>query len=136
MPPDAGVRDAVRHRAQGRCEYCMLFEGVHARPFHVDHVIAQQHGGRDELSNLAWACERCNAIKGPNLTTVDADNGGLVRLFDPRSQSWDAHFESHAGHIVGLTPEGRATVRLLCMNAPKRVQLRLVVAWERAQRRE
>lgn len=28
------------------------------------------------------------------------------------------------GEILGLTPTGRATVRLLCMNARRRVELR------------
>ncbi|MEQ8786804.1 MAG: hypothetical protein RIC55_10920 [Pirellulaceae bacterium] len=28
------------------------------------------------------------------------------------------------GDVIGLTPTGRATVRLLNMNAPRRVQLR------------
>ena len=83
MPPDAGVRDSVRHRARGRCEYFALFDGLHVRPFHVDHVIAQQHGGGDEASNLAWACERCNAFKGSNLATIDADDGSLRALLRP-----------------------------------------------------
>lgn len=39
---------------------------------------------------------------------------------------WDDHFIIEDGIGVGLTPTGRATVRLLNMNANRRVQLRLL----------
>jgi len=45
-------------------------------------------------------------------------------LFNPRSDQWSDHFVIQGGHIIGLTPTGRATVRLLNMNAPRRVELR------------
>jgi hypothetical protein len=55
---------------------------------------------------------------------VDPDTGVLVPLFHPRKHSWDDHFKSREGYVFGVTPVGRATVRLLNMNAPRRVELR------------
>jgi hypothetical protein len=93
-------------------------------PFHVEHIVSRQHGGSDDPNGLALACDRCNAYKGPNLTSVDPDTRTVVRLFNPRQDLWDNHFAVRSGHIAGLTPTGRATVRLLNMNATRRVELR------------
>jgi hypothetical protein len=41
---DAAVREFVRHRAGNRCEYCLLPDDSDEWPFHVEHVIAKQHG--------------------------------------------------------------------------------------------
>jgi hypothetical protein len=120
------IRELVRTRAGDRCEYCRLPQsGVPAR-FHVKHVIALQHRGTDDAENLALACNRCNAYKGPNLTAVDPETGALVNLFNPRLHHWPDHSrQSQIGfQIVGLTDVGRATVRLLNMNDPGRIQLR------------
>lgn len=38
--------------------------------------------------------------------------------------TWPEHFAMDGGKVIGLTPAGRATVRLLQMNAPRRVELR------------
>jgi hypothetical protein len=77
-----------------------------------------------DLSGLALACDRCNAHKGPNLTSIDLDTRTVAALFNPRGDAWSDHFVVRGGHILGLTPTGRATVRLLTMNAPRRVELR------------
>ena len=119
------TRKIVRERAEYRCEYCHLPES--ATPFlsfHLEHVIAQQHLGDSTLENLALACDRCNAFKGPNLSSVDPVTRQIVPLFHPRTDRWDEHFQFDDGMIIGLTPSGRATARLLTMNAPRRVELR------------
>jgi hypothetical protein len=122
---DATIRTIVRERAEWRCEYRGITEAaIPFVPFHVEHVIAQQHLIDDSLQNLALACDRCNAFKGPNLSSVDPVTNAVVHLFHPRIDDWKEHFDLIEGSIVGLTPKGRATVRLLCMNAPRRVQLR------------
>jgi hypothetical protein len=99
-----------------------LPEGADEWPFHVDHVIARQHEGSDELENLCWACSRCNLSKGTNLATVEA--GQTVLLFRPRFDRWDDHFRVEGDRIIGLTPTGRETVRLLAMNSSARIELR------------
>ena len=122
---DAAVRATVRSRAEERCEYCRLPESaVPALSFHVERIVAQQHRSDDSLDNLALACDRCNAYKGPNLSSLDPETGAVVELFHPRRDPWRDHFQFDGATIVGLSPKGRATVRLLMMNAPRRVELR------------
>ena len=66
MPrPDRALELEVVRRAQGRCEYCHFPETAAELPFHVDHIIAEKHGGQTVSSNLAWACFSCNLHKGP-----------------------------------------------------------------------
>lgn len=93
--------------------------------FHVDHIVPRKHGGGDGDDNLALACFHCNLHKGPNLTGIDPDTSAVVLLFHPRHQVWDDHFFVQEAMIMGRTPAGRATVRVLDMNAPTRLELRL-----------
>ena len=93
-------------------------------PFPVEHIVSRQHGGTDDPGGPALACDRLNAYKGPNLTSIDPDTGIVTALFNPRGEVWSDHFAVQGAHILGLTPTGRATVRLLKMNAPRRVELR------------
>ena len=116
---------AVRFRAGFRCEYCRLPEASSDLSFPVDHVIARKHGGLTQLDNLALACQRCNAHKGTDLATVEWPSQDLIRLFHPRQDRWQDHFRFESAVIVGLTPVGRATARLLAMNDPRRVATRL-----------
>jgi hypothetical protein len=90
----------------------------------VEHIVALQHAGQSREENLALSCDRCNAFKGPNLTSIDPDSGDVVLLFHPRRDQWDTHFDTTDGYILGRTAAGRATVRLLQMNVPRRVELR------------
>jgi hypothetical protein len=124
---DAITRRAVRQRANDRCEYCQLPQFAVAATFHQEHVIPRQHGGGDEIENLALSCDRCNLTKGPNLSSIDPVTRTIVPLFNPRSESWDAHFELVGAEIVGLTPTGRATAGLLQMNATHRRHLRSIL---------
>ena len=122
---EPAIKDLVRTRAGNACEYCRIPQD--ATPlisFHIEHIVSRQHGGSDEPDSLALACDRCNAYKGPNLTSIDPDTSATVVLFNPRQDVWGDHFAVRGGHITGLTPKGRATVRLLNMNAPRRVELR------------
>lgn len=124
---DASTRQLVRQRAGLRCEYCRFPE--RALPylvFHVDHIIAKQHLDEvsDEPESLAWACSECNFHKGPNLVSIDPETKQHADLFSPRRDTWGDHFTIEAGMVVGLTPTGRATARLLNMNAPRLVRLR------------
>jgi hypothetical protein len=119
------TRRLVRERAGDLFEYCRLPQAVQPFvAFHVEHVVPRKHGGSDDPSNLALACERCNAFKGPNLSGVDQITNRVERLFDPRSQVWDEHFEREDARIRGRTPTGRATVDVLAMNEARRVRLR------------
>lgn len=119
------IREQVRKRAAGRCEYCRLPDWIELTgPFHLEHVIARQHRGTDDLENLAWACSRCNRYKGTNLSSVDPDSNQIVALFNPRRERWADHFQVIGAKIQGRSPAGRATSWLLQMNAERRVELR------------
>lgn len=120
----SAIRDAVRGRADDRCEYCLLRQEHRQLTHHVEHVIAKKHGGSDDLSNLALACHRCNLRKGPNLTGVDPATGEVVPLFHPRRDSWPDHFRLVEARIEATTPTGRATVRVLAVNDDRRIDLR------------
>jgi len=74
--------------------------------------------------NLALACHRCNLRKGPNLSTLDPETGELTRLFHPRQDRWNGHFEFQQGRNIGLTAVGRTTAALFQMNTPDRIELR------------
>ena len=125
---DATTRDLVRRRADHRCEYCLLHQDYSELTHHVEHIIAKQHGGSDDIGNLALACHRCNLSKGPNLTGVDPASGELVPLFHPRRDRWNSHFVFHGARIQGITPSGRATVMVLAMNDARRLELRSQVS--------
>lgn len=127
------TRELVRARALGRCEYCRARqEDVPIATFHVEHIVPRQHGGSDDPENLALACNHCNLHKGPNLTGIDPETGVIVTLFNPRRDAWDLHFSSQGLQIIGLSPVGRATVHVLAMNAPTRIELRATLGpWPR-----
>lgn len=111
-------------RARNRCEYCLIPQLADELPFHVDHIIAEQHGGLTVRSNLALACYSCNLHKGPNLTGRDRRTGKIARLFDPRRHTWSRHFRWDGPVLMGRTAVGRATVATLAINLPHRVELR------------
>ena len=56
------------------CEYCRLPQAAsRIVRFHIEHIIARQHGGRSEPDNLALACGFCNFHKGPNIAGIDPE---------------------------------------------------------------
>jgi hypothetical protein len=122
-------RSTVAARAGFRCEYCRLREEEDGLAFHVEHIIAQKHGGNDDLDNLAFACQFCNLHKGPNLSGIDPGSGATVELFHPRGDTWDDHFSAENYRLIGTTPQGRATTRVLAMNDPERIRLREILGW-------
>jgi hypothetical protein len=119
------LRRLARDRAGGRCEYCQLPDSLPPlEPFHLEHIVARQHGGKTEAENLAWSCHRCNYYKGPNLTSIDPETQAVVPLFNPRRAVWKSHFVLQGFRLSGLTPIGRTTVSLLQMNAERRIERR------------
>jgi hypothetical protein len=127
----SGLADAVRQRASNRCQYCRLPQGAFRRGFHIEHIIAKQHGGSASLDNLAFACWTCNLKKGPNLSGIDPATGFVTELFHPREHQWLEHFSAHVATLIplgieirGLTAVGRATVQVLALNEEMRQMLR------------
>jgi hypothetical protein len=123
--------EAVRLRACNRCEYCRLPQAAFRRGFHTEHIVARQHGGSTNLDNLAFACWSCNLKKGPNLSGIDPETGEIAALFHPRKDKWPEHFSALVCTLIplgveirGLTPVGRATVRVLGLNEEMRQMVR------------
>ena len=121
---EPALRELVRSRAAGVCEYCRISERFTLAEHEIDHVIAVKHGGQSVVENLALCCAVCNRFKGSDIASIDPETGQLTPLFHPRLDSWDDHYEFRNGEILGLTATGRVTVRLLRMNRPTRVKER------------
>ena len=121
----------IRQRAASCCEYCLLREHTQPITFHVDHIVPVALGGSDSSENLCLACPDCNRFKGPHIAALDPLTEEPTRLYNPREQAWEEHFELMADMtIVALTPEGRATIAVLRMNMPRRV-IERYEAWAR-----
>jgi hypothetical protein len=84
------------------------------------------HKGADYESNWALACRSCNLHKSAHINYTDLESQTLVRLFHPRLDQWDKHFQidHEKGLIIGVTPSGRATVACLNMNSEVQVNAR------------
>jgi 5-methylcytosine-specific restriction endonuclease McrA len=89
--------------------------------FHIEHVIAEKHGGETRFENLALSCPECNAFKGSDVGSYDRQTGLLTPLYNPRREQWTDHFRLESARIEPLTPEGRVTVSLLQLNRPEQV---------------
>jgi hypothetical protein len=122
-------RQVVKERAGDCCEYCQMPQAYDVRTFQVDHVRSRKHRGRTSLANLAYSCLPCNAHKGSDASAYDHQSDQLVSLFDPRTQDWDEHFYWDGANLIGQTAIGRATIALLRINEPDRVEhRRLLIA--------
>ena len=120
---EATLRIQVWQRADGRCEYCRLHQDDDDYfTFHVEHIIAEQHGGTDDLANLCLACPECNFAKGPNLAGYL--NGRIVPLFHPRRQLWRRHFSWSGAVLLARTHCGEATIKVLNINEARRIVVR------------
>lgn len=118
------TKQLVRDRAGHCCEYCLLAEVELSGRFHVDHIISLKHEGSDEVDNLCYACSVCNFAKGSDIASRDPDTGSMTELFNPRLQHWHDHFYLEDVVIIGRTPEGRVTVKLLNLNHSLRIAQR------------
>ena len=115
----------VRQRAGNRCEYCRLHQDQSPlAALQIEHINPKKHGGTDNEDNLALACIDCNLGKSSNLAGRDPLTKKLTRLFNPRTDQWDKHFEVQGSLIVGKTSVGRTTVAVLNMNSRGQRDLR------------
>jgi hypothetical protein len=125
------IRQIVRLRARDICEYCLH---PTSGQFQIDHVIPAARwqdylGGRlpviapsagrrgpHRLDNFSWCCAYCNSYKRERISAQVGNQ--LVRLFDPRVDAWTEHFRflNHYLFIVGITPIGVGTQRVLGLN--------------------
>ncbi|MBD1854492.1 MULTISPECIES: HNH endonuclease [Leptolyngbya] len=118
----------VAARAAHRCEYCCAPELVFNFPFEVEHIIPVSRSGTDSEDNLALACRSCNLYKGNRISGVDPETGTETRLFNPREDTWDEHFqvEPQSGAITGITAIARVTITALELNSPLQLAARQI----------
>ena len=117
----------VALRAGHCCEYCHAPEAVFNLPLEVEHIVPIARGGEDTTTNWALACRACNLYKAAHVSGRDPESHVVVRLFHPREDRWDDHFQvaPESGEMVGRTPIGRATVIRLGLNSAAQVAARL-----------
>jgi len=120
------LRNLVYERAEGCCEYCLISEAVSFVKHQIDHIIAEKHGGQTVEENLALSCTICNKYKGSDIASIDDETGAIVSLFNPRKDVWSEHFKIENGVFIGLTPNARATIRLLQINNSARIEERKI----------
>ena len=118
---------AISERASRRCEYCRAPEEIFNFPFEVEHIVPRSRGGSDDAENLALACHSCNRFKSDFMSGFDPETQIDTRLFSPRRDRWEEHFEllQDSGAVRGITSTGRATVERLRLNRPQHVGARL-----------
>lgn len=122
------LREEVFRRADNCCEYCHLAQAVTLLPHELDHIIAQKHDGETASGNLCLACFACNSFKGPNVAGVDPATKEICRLFHPRRDTWSEHFYWDGPTLAARTAIGRATLAVLRINQPERVEFRRLLA--------
>lgn len=118
------TRKAVADRAEGLCEYCRLPGTESVLPHEIDHIRARKHRSPTTLQNSAWACAQCNGAKGSDATSYDPETDELVRLYNPRADKWKEHFVWEGPVLRGKTSIARATITLLRINDPVRIETR------------
>ena len=107
MSKSEQLRWEVAQRANFRCEYCRIHQDDMFISFEIDHIVAQKHGGGNEIENLAYTCPHCNQHRGTDMVTFIDNYNNIIRLFNPRVDKWGEYFESKIG---------KATIKLLKMN--------------------
>lgn len=130
MPPSAHtLRNLVEARADGRCEYCRRYQELVGETFfEVEHILPRSRGGLTVPLNLAFACRRCNVLKGDAIEVFDRRTDQLVPLFHPRYDRWGDHFRRSRDRlrIYGRTAIGRATLERLRWNSPSEQRTRQI----------
>lgn len=124
VPQD--LRQLIADQARHRCGYCLTQAAVVGSPMEVEHLFPRSLGGLTVEDNLWLTCSLCNEHKGTRIAGEDPETGLLVRLFNPRHQSWHEHFAwiDSGTRILGKTTVGRATVKALQLNRPSLVEAR------------
>ena len=118
------LRKLVVRRAGNRCEYCQLSQNGQEATFHVDHIVPLASGGETLAENLALACVSCSLKKGAKEFVIDVVTKRKTKLFHPRKDIWNEHFEWQDVVVKAKTATGNATLELLDLNRKLIVAIR------------
>jgi len=114
------------------CAECIL-SAVEIVPIHTS---PKRKRGNDLATSLALRVsvslnrEQYNLRKGSNLSGIDPESNHLTPLYHPRKDLWHEHFAWAGVRILGLTAVGRTTIRVLDLNIPARLQVRMATRLE------
>ena len=116
----------IREYFNNCCAYCQTSEALTVTTFEFDHIKPRSEGGQTVFKNLCLSCPSCNRYKAARQTAIDPITQEEVALFNPQNQLWNDHFNwsQEQNEIIGLTPEGRATIKALKMNRPQLIRVR------------
>jgi hypothetical protein len=64
------------------------------------------------------------------LAGIDPETRKIIRLFNPRSDSWEKHFQWSGARLVGTSAIGRTTIETLRMNDPEALATRTALLIE------
>ena len=117
----AELRRVVESRANHLCEYCLIHEDDTYLGCHVDHIIAEKHGGRTDADNLSYACALCNRAKGTDIGSIAPSTGEFTRFYNPRTDHWADHFALDGAVIAPRTPIGETAAAILGFNESERI---------------
>ncbi len=73
----AAIKQLVRERADGCCEYCQTSEENSGQTMQVDHINPM---GGDALDNLCLSCWSCNNHKHKAIFAIDPVTGQGNRI--------------------------------------------------------
>ncbi|MDP9171314.1 MAG: HNH endonuclease [Acidobacteriota bacterium] len=117
---ESALRQFVRTRADGFCEYCRIPE---------QFMLAERSKARwsDSCRESRFVLRTLQPVKGSDIASIDAETGQLTPLSHPPRDRWEDHYLFSAGEILALSATGRVTIRLLRMNRPARIKERQLV---------
>jgi hypothetical protein len=120
------IQRLVRERFANCCAYCQTAEMLTATTFEFEHIIPRAAGGETVFANLCLSCPMCNRYKADSVSAVDPVTQTEVPLFHPQQQAWRDHFawSENGTEIIGLTPNGRASLAALHMNRAAMIRVR------------
>jgi hypothetical protein len=120
------LHEQVRRTFNYLCAYCGVTEAAVGGQLTVDHYQPLAAGGADDLSNLVYACHRCNQYKGDFWPTPERLAAGLLVLH-PRSHDLSLHLRENesSGELEPLTLTGSFHIRLLQLNRSELIAHRL-----------
>lgn len=128
------VREKIEARAKWLCEYCLSPLDFSPDSFSIEQIFPIFKGGKNDLENLALACQGCNGYKSVKTEAFDTISQAIARFYNPRTDVWSEHFvwNEDFTEIIGLTAKGRVTIKTLKLNRQRVVNLRriLIIAGE------
>jgi len=124
------LRELVKNRAKGLCEYCKSPANISTSSYSMEHIHPKCKGGSDSEDNLAYACQGCNNAKHAKTSGKDPVNKEDTPLFNPRQQEWNDNFEWSEDllEILAKTTTGRVTIKELKLNREELKNLREMLA--------